>query len=61
MEIKHQEHDIETVMNYFVQGFKMKPGESITRHEWFYDSRKGKVVFKLYVERDSRITVNVTQ
>lgn len=50
MKIQHQEHDIESVMDYFAAGFEIKEGQKLFRHEWFYDSRKGRVIFRLTIE-----------
>lgn len=50
MTIKYQEHEADSIMQYFVDGFVLKPGTSISRHEWFYDASMRRVVFKLYVD-----------
>lgn len=39
--------DLEDVMKYFVGGFD----RDIHKYEWLCDPVKGKVVFKLYVEK----------
>lgn len=49
MKIHYQEHDIESIMDYFSTGFEMKEGEKLFNYEWFYDSRKGKAVFRLTI------------
>lgn len=56
MKIQYQEHDVESVMSYFAAGFEMKEGQKLFNHEWFYDSKKGKVVFRLTIQekQDSR-------
>lgn len=50
MKIQYQEHSIESVMDYFANGFEMKEGQKLYRHEWFYDSSKGKVIFRLSIQ-----------
>jgi hypothetical protein len=40
---------LDTVMNYFVKGFKVKEGEVLS-HEYYLDQRKGRVVFKLVIQ-----------
>lgn len=50
MKIQYQEHSIESVMDYFAAGFEMKEGQKLSRHEWFYDPTKGKVIFRLTIQ-----------
>ena len=50
MKIEYSEIDIDTVMEYFKKDFKDQKGNIISRVDWFYDSNKGKVIFKLYIE-----------
>lgn len=45
MKIEYQDLDADYVMAYFAKGFKCK----LSRHEWFYDAKKNRVIFKLYV------------
>jgi hypothetical protein len=45
-EIKYQEVDVKTVMNYYVDGFKV-PVECL---DYFIDPVKGKIIFKLLVD-----------
>lgn len=38
------------VARFFVQGYKLNPGERLAGHEFFYDPAKGVFVFKLTTE-----------
>lgn len=49
--IQYVEHSIEDVLDYFTEEFKCQQGEKVTKYEHFIDPVKGKVIFKLYVER----------
>lgn len=51
MEIRYQEEDLDSILRYFVKGYEVV-GERITHHEAIVDNNKGKVVFKLFVEKD---------
>lgn len=48
MKTQYQEHQMGAVMEYFVKGFKIENGE-LFNYEWFYDSAKGAVVFRLTI------------
>jgi hypothetical protein len=48
-ETKWQEHEIDEVMRYFVDGFKLPEDRRIVNSEWFIDQVKGKVVFRFGV------------
>ena len=50
MSIKWQAENLETVIRYFIDSYKPKHGEKIVNAEWFIDTAKGKVVFRLYVD-----------
>jgi len=52
MTIEWQEHKLNEVMAYFVEGFTPKKyGTKVIKAEWFIDTGQNKVVFKLYVEK----------
>ena len=44
LRIEHAVVDLDTVMRYFVEGYKTKPEHA----EWFVDTAKGKVIFRLF-------------
>jgi hypothetical protein len=50
MKIQHQEHTIEEVIRYFVEGYNLEPGQRVASHESNYDPRTGKVWLKLVIE-----------
>ena len=51
MKIKFQEHSIDDIFRYFVDGFKLpNSDEKIVNWEPNYDLRTGKVIFKLCIE-----------
>lgn len=51
MNIQWQEHKLDDVMDYFSKGFAPKPnGAKVVKAEWFIDTNKNKVVFRLYVD-----------
>ncbi len=52
MRIQYQEHKIMEVMSYFVKGFSLKKGESISDYETTYDPHTGKVIVKLYIHTE---------
>ena len=54
MKMRYQEHDINDILKYFVDGFKCKPGQKIENWEANYDPRKGKVIFTLFVNDKAR-------
>jgi hypothetical protein len=41
------ECDLNAVMRYFAGGFEPKADREIWQSEWFIDTQKGRVVFKL--------------
>lgn len=47
--IEYVEADLEQVLQYFVNGYKLQSGV-ITSHKSFVDAAKGRVVFKLFIE-----------
>ena len=51
MRIEYQEFSLNDVMRYFVKDFKVPRTEYVNEllTEWFIDTAKGKVVFKLFV------------
>jgi Na+-transporting NADH:ubiquinone oxidoreductase subunit NqrC len=48
---EHVEHDMDTVMRHFADGFKPGRGRQIMSVEWFIDPFKGRVLFKVFVKR----------
>lgn len=46
LKVEYQEWDLTSVMEYFIEGFDQKS----TGYEYFIDTDKKKVVFKLFVE-----------
>jgi hypothetical protein len=48
---EYQEVPVDTVMRHFAQGFKARKGREIPPYdwtrEWFYDPKKGVVIFKI--------------
>ena len=54
LETRYQEHSIDAVWRYFVDGFTPVKGERIRTFEAFYDVAQGKVVFKLVVEKQDK-------
>ncbi len=50
MEIKYQEFEAATVVNYFAKDFEPKDGKTISDYDWFYDPKRGKFIFKLYLQ-----------
>jgi|MudIll2142460700_1097286.scaffolds.fasta_scaffold2897925_1 hypothetical protein len=57
MRTEYQEVVIQSVFNYFVDGFNMKDGEKVVHHESNYDPRTGKVIFKLYIAKPEEIAI----
>ena len=53
MKIEYVECDIRKIMNYFAEGFSIN---QLRQPEWFIDSVKNTVVFKLYVQEESDTT-----
>lgn len=49
MDIKYVEVTLNDVMRHFAKDFKVT-GKTVERSDWFIDSTKGVVVFKLYTE-----------
>lgn len=49
MRIEWQEADLKTVVQWYVDAFRFKRGESLFRHDWFVDPAKGKVIFRLFI------------
>lgn len=45
--IEWQDVALDDVLRYFAEGFKLNDGAKIVRQEYFVDTAKGRVVFKL--------------
>jgi hypothetical protein len=56
MRTEYQEVVIQAVFNYFVNGFNLPKDEKVVQHEATYDSRTGKVIFKLYIAKPEEVT-----
>lgn len=54
IEIKTQVHSLDEVMDYFAKNFQPFDGEKIVTTEWYLDQSKGKVVFRLYVQKKEK-------
>lgn len=52
--IEYQEYKIMQVMSYFVEGFSLKNGESISDYETTYDPHTGKVIVKLFIKTEDK-------
>ena len=52
IKIGYQEHTIDEVLKYFVDGFRPVPGVTVVAWEPFVDTRSGKVIFKLSMRKD---------
>lgn len=50
MRIDYHEYPLETVMDYFANGFKTKKGETIHSIKWYIDPMKGVAIFKILVD-----------
>jgi len=50
MKIITQTHDMDSVLQYFADGFKLKPGQRVAVDQTNYDPRTGKVVFFFYCD-----------
>lgn len=48
--IEYVEADLQQVLQYFVNAYKLQEGKIIS-HQAFVDTSKGKVVFRLFVEK----------
>ncbi|MNY54238.1 hypothetical protein D3C86_1900830 [compost metagenome] len=46
----YSEVSADDVARFFVQGYKLNPGERLAGHEYFFDATKGVFVFKLTTE-----------
>jgi hypothetical protein len=44
------EYSLTKVMQYFIDGFEPKEGERIMSTEWFVDTAKGRVIFRVMTE-----------
>ncbi|WNZ57428.1 hypothetical protein QT397_08845 [Microbulbifer sp. MKSA007] len=51
METNYQEVSLNTIVKYFADDFKTKPGTEIITKEWFIDPVKGVVIFKLVTDK----------
>jgi len=47
-----QTHKFNEVLRYFADGFTAKEGETISDRDWWIDTQKGEVVFRLTIETD---------
>lgn len=57
MIIKYQEHTVDEMVRYFVEGFKTdraKTGQ-IIRHEFLLDPVQGIVVLRLYIDDEPKV------
>lgn len=52
IKIGYQEHNLDDVLKYFVDGFKPVAGVTIVGCEPFVDVKRGMVVFKLFMKKD---------
>lgn len=48
--LDYQEHTIEEVMDYFIDGFENPDGRVIRKVTPHYDPRRGSVIFAIYTE-----------
>jgi len=46
-ETRDSEHSVETVMRYFANGFEVGPDREIWHVDWWLDSTKGSVLFRI--------------
>lgn len=60
LEIQYVERNIKDVLNYYAEGFGDDRGK-VKNYEHFVDPVKGKVIFKLYVEKLSKPKKKKTQ
>lgn len=52
MRIHWQTVKLDSVLQHYVDGFKIKSGEEVVySSEWFLDQAKGQIVFKLIIDR----------
>ena len=52
---KWRAHDMDTVMHYWVEAYKLPKGEEIAHFEWFYDPSKQKVVVRMVVQLKEKL------
>lgn len=50
LSIQWQEHDLDGIMRYFANGFKMKRNQKLLKYEFVTDVGLRKVAFKLFIE-----------
>lgn len=50
LEIKYQEVELNTIIQYFVDGYDRYEGSKVSSADAFIDTAKGKVILKLYVK-----------
>lgn len=50
LQIRYQVAKLQDVLNYFIDGFYQPERGRIVRVEWWLDSAKGDVVFRLMLE-----------
>lgn len=48
--VQYQEVSVETVIADYVSRFQPNKGEKIFQYDWFYDTDKRTVVFKLFIQ-----------
>jgi len=44
-----QDYDLQDILDYFARDFKIPAGERVERLDWFYDSQKQRIVFRLFI------------
>jgi hypothetical protein len=49
MKIEYHECDLRTIFNHWMTGYEKHP----KNYEWFFDPIKEKIIFKLYIDKDT--------
>lgn len=50
MKIQWQEHTIDEIIQFFVDGYQLEPGQRIVYHKQFFDPTSAKVIIKLTID-----------
>ena len=53
IKIEYQDISIAQVIEFFVDGFKLKKNQKILKYEHFYDPHKGTVILKLFISEET--------
>lgn len=58
MKIQWQEHTIDEIIDYFIAGYELEPGQRVVGHEKFFDPTSAKVILKLVVDEPQVIVTS---